>query len=103
MNRFSKILLQASSLLAAVVATGRSSFACGDEAQSSALQAADPYVKQGLQVREGCWGGERASSEKKAVRQQLCKGYEYLFWLGTAVARAKVSLHIYDSDGKLAE
>src|SRR5207253_4324053 len=41
--------------------------------------------------------------EKKAVRQQLFKGNEYWFWLGTEVERAKVSVHIYDSEGKLAE
>jgi hypothetical protein len=41
--------------------------------------------------------------KKKAVRQQLFKGNEYWFWLGTEVDRAKVSVHIYDSDGKLAE
>lgn len=40
---------------------------------------------------------------KKAVRQQLFKGNEYWFWLGTEVERAKISVHIYDSDGKLAE
>ncbi|HET9801292.1 MAG TPA: hypothetical protein VFP82_06360, partial [Chthoniobacterales bacterium] len=43
------------------------------------------------------------SGEKKAVRQQLFKGNEYWFWLGTEVERAKISVHIYDSEGKLAE
>src|SRR6266481_447673 len=43
------------------------------------------------------------SGEKKAVRQQLFKGNEYWFWLGTEVDKAKVSVHVYDSDGKLAE
>jgi len=37
------------------------------------------------------------------VRQQLFKGNEYWFWLGTEVDHAKVSVHIYNSDGKLAE
>ena len=27
----------------------------------------------------------------------------YWFWLGTEVDKAKVSVHVYDSDGKLAE
>ena len=103
MNGFAKILFRTSSLLAAIVIMQRASFASVNDAQSFALQAAEPYVKQGFQVREDYWGGDLASGEKKAVRQQLFKGNEYWFWLGTEVDRAKVSVHIYDSDGKLAE
>ena len=103
MNGFAKILFRTSSLLAVVVIMQRTSFASVDDAQSFALQAAEPNVKQGFQVREDYWGGDLASGEKKAVRQQLFKGNEYWFWLGTEVDRAKVSVHIYDSDGKLAE
>ena len=103
MNRFAKVLLGISFLLAAVISMQRAACASVDDAQSFALQAAEPYVKQGFQVREDYWGGDLASGEKKAVRQQLFKGNEYWFWLGTEVDRAKVSVHIYDSDGKLAE
>ncbi|HEY4282996.1 MAG TPA: hypothetical protein VGM62_08015 [Chthoniobacterales bacterium] len=103
MNRFARILLRTSSLLAAVVIMERTSLASVDDAQSFALQAAEPYVKQGFQVREDYWGGDLGTGEKKAVRQQLFKGNEYWFWLGTEVDKAKVSVHIYDSDGKLAE
>jgi hypothetical protein len=103
MNRFAKVLLRSSSLLVAVMVMQRAACASVDDAQSFALQAAEPYVKQGFQVREDYWGGDLASGEKKAVRQQLFKGNEYWFWLGTEVDRAKVSVHIYDSDGKLAE
>ena len=103
MNRFAKVLLRSSFLLAAVIVMERAACASVDDAQSFALQAAEPYVKQGFQVREDYWGGDLASGEKKAVRQQLFKGNEYWFWLGTEVDRAKVSVHIYDSDGKLAE
>jgi hypothetical protein len=103
MNRFAKVFLRTSFLLAAVIVMQRAACASVDDAQSFALQAAEPYVKQGFQVREDYWGGDLASGEKKAVRQQLFKGNEYWFWLGTEVDRAKVSVHIYDSDGKLAE
>jgi hypothetical protein len=103
MNGFAKALSRASSLLAAVVVMQRAALASVDDAQSFALQAAEPYVKQGFQVREDYWGGDLGSGEKKAVRQQLFKGNEYWFWLGTEVDKAKVSVHIYDSDGKLAE
>lgn len=103
MNRFAKVILRGSFLLTAVIVMQRAACASVDDAQSFALQAAEPYVKQGFQVREDYWGGDLASGEKKAVRQQLFKGNEYWFWLGTEVDRAKVSVHIYDSDGKLAE
>ncbi|HEY7000688.1 MAG TPA: hypothetical protein VH330_03015 [Candidatus Udaeobacter sp.] len=103
MNRLAKLVLRASLLLAVVVVMERTSVASVDDAQSFALQAAEPYVKEGFQVREDYWGGDLASGEKKAVRQQLFKGNEYWFWLGTEVDKAKVSVHIYDSDGKLAE
>jgi len=103
MNRFAKLLLRVSFLLTAVIVMQRAACASVDDAQSFALQAAEPYVKQGFQVREDYWGGDLASGEKKAVRKQLFKGNEYWFWLGTEVDRAKVSVHIYDSDGKLAE
>jgi hypothetical protein len=103
MNRLAKLLLRVSFLLTAVIVMQRAACASVDDAQSFALQAAEPYVKQGFQVREDYWGGDLASGEKKAVRQQLFKGNEYWFWLGTEVDRAKVSVHIYDSDGKLAE
>jgi len=103
MNGFAKILFRTSSLLAAVVIMQRASFASVDDAQSFALQAAEPYVKQGFQVREDYWGGDLAPGEKKAVRQQLFKGNEYWFWLGTEVDGAKESVHIYNSHGELAE
>ena len=103
MNRFLKNFVRASSLLLILAALRPATFGSVDDAQSFALQAAEPYVKQGFQVREDYWGGDLGSGEKKAVRQQLFKGNEYWFWLGTEVDKAKVSVHVYDSDGKLAE
>ena len=103
MKPFIKIFFRTSLLLLAYVALQPAIFATVDDAQSFALQAAEPYVKQGFQVREDYWGGDLGAGEKKAVRQQLFKGNEYWFWLGTEADRAKVSVHVYDSDGKLAE
>src|SRR5437588_7912388 len=103
MNLLAKVLFRYGSPLLALVALQPAIFATVDDAQSFALQAAEPYVKQGFQVREDYWGGDLGSGEKKAVRQQLFKGNEYWFWLGTEVDRAKVSVHVYDSDGRLAE
>ena len=103
MNALVNVFLRGSFLLLPLIALQPSVFASVDDAQSFALQAAEPYVKQGFQVREDYLGCDLGSGEKKAVRQQLFKGNEYWFWLGTEVDRAKVSIHVYDSDGKLAE
>src|SRR5215813_1825123 len=106
-NPFAKVLLCTISLLAAIVVLPPAIFAQVDPttvyARAFALLAAEPYAKQGFHVREDYWAGGLASGETKAVRQQLFKGNEYWFWLGTEVDHAKVSVHIYDSDGKLAE
>src|SRR6266566_4302914 len=103
MTPFVKTLFCQVILLLILTAVRPAILASVDDAQSFALQAAEPYVKQGFQVREDYWGGDLGSGEKKAVRQQLFKGNEYWFWLGTEVDKAKVSVHVYDSDGKLAE
>jgi hypothetical protein len=93
--------------LAAIVVPPPAIFALVDNAtvyaRAWALLAAEPYVKKGFHVREDYWAGDLASGERKAVRQQLFKGNEYWFWLGTKVDKAKLSVHVYDSDGKLAE
>lgn len=78
-------------------------FASVDDAQAFALQAAEPYVKDGYQIREDYWGGDLGAGEKKAVKQQLFKGNDYWFWLGTEVEKATISVHIYDKEGKLVE
>lgn len=80
-----------------------SAHATVDDALSYALQAARPYVKEGFTVREDYWGGDLPVKQQKAIVQQLFKGNEYWFWMGTDVANAKISVHIYDAEGKLAE
>ena len=74
-----------------------------DDALSFALEAADPYVKEGFTVREDYWGGDLPVKQTKAIVHQLFKGDEYWFWMGTDTDKAKISVHIYDSDGKLVE
>jgi len=74
-----------------------------DDALSFALEAATPYVKSGFTVREDYWGGDLAVKQQKAIVHQLFKGNEYWFWMGTDAENAKISVHIYDSDGNLAE
>src|SRR5256885_15635319 len=103
MNGFTKSGVRTALCLAVCFGLLHGAAGTVDDAQSFALQAAEPYVKEGFQIREDYWGGDLGSGEKKAVRQQLFKGNEYWFWMGTEVERGKISVHIYDSEGKLAE
>jgi hypothetical protein len=74
-----------------------------DDAISRALEAIDPYVKQGYTVRGDQWGGDLAVKEQKAIPHTLFKGNDYWFCMGTDVDNARVAIHVYDSKGKLAE
>ena len=74
-----------------------------DDALSFALEAAAPYVKEGFTVREDYWGGDLPVKTTKAIVHQLFKGNEYWFWMGTDEKNAKISVHVYDSDGNIAE
>jgi hypothetical protein len=98
-KRIALILLAASAL-----ATGATrAYSTIDDALSFALEAASPYVKEGFTVREDYWGGDLGVKQHKAIVHQLFKGNEYWFWMGTDLKEAKISVHIYDSDGNLAE
>src|SRR5262245_8363261 len=92
-NPIARVFLCTTSLLLAIVVLPSAIFASVDPttvyARAFALLAADPYVKKGFHVREDYWAGDLASGEKKAVRQQLFKGNEYWFWLGTERDHAK--------------
>jgi hypothetical protein len=74
-----------------------------NDALSFALEAAIPAVKEGFTVRVEHWGGDLPSGQPKPIPHQLFKGNEYWFWMGTDCKGAKISVHVYDSTGKLAE
>jgi len=74
-----------------------------DDAISAAMEAADPYVKDGFTVREDQWGGDLAVGEKKAFQHTLFKGNDYWFFIATDTIKAEVSVHVYSSEGKLMD
>ena len=74
-----------------------------NDALSFAKEAAAPYAKQGFTIREDAWGGDLGVKDQQAVTAQLFKGNEYWFWLATDTRGAVITVHVYDSDGKLAE
>lgn len=98
MKKIISVLLALGTLLAP--SHGYSSI---DDALAFALEAAAPYVKEGFTVREDYWGGDLPVKTTKAIVHQLFKGNEYWFWMGTDEKTAKISVHVYDSDGNLVE
>jgi len=99
-----KTLSRISLMVFAAMALGLApALATVDDALSFAHEAAAPYVKQGFTVREDAWGGDLGVKDQKAVTAQLFKGNEYWFWLGTDTRGATITVHVYDSNGKLCE
>ena len=74
-----------------------------DDAHSRAMEAAAPCVKEGFLVRQEYWAGSLAARQPSVVKHQLFKGNTYWFWLGSDEDSAQVTVHVYDSSGKLAD
>jgi len=79
--------------------TGVALYAIVDEARSIALEAAEPYVAMGFEMREDHWGGSLKSGESKVVQHQLFRGNEYWFWAGTSSVESDVEVLIFDAAG----
>jgi len=79
------------------------SHATVNDSLSFAYEGAAPYVKQGFAFREDAWGGDLGEKDQQAVSAQLFKGNEYWFITGTDSRTATVTVHVYDSAGKLVE
>jgi hypothetical protein len=94
------ILTCAIGVLAAGLGTAKGTI---DDALSFAFEAAMPAVKEGFTVREEHWGGDLPTAQPKPIPHQLFKGNEYWFCIGSDIKNAVVSVHIYDSSGKLVE
>lgn len=90
-------------LLAALLFPGALAVGSLDDALSFAQEAATPYIAEGFTIREEYWGGDLPVKEQKAIVHQLFKGNEYWFWMGTDLGAAKISVHVYDAGGNLAE
>jgi hypothetical protein len=85
-------------LIAATLIAPSHAYSSIDDALSFAFEAASPYVKD-FTVREDYWGGDLPVKTTKAIVHQLFKGNEYWFWMGTDEKTAKISVHVYDSEG----
>ncbi len=63
----------------------------------------EPDARTGYNLRSDTWNGNLPAGETKPIGHQFFKGNDYHFYLTTDVKGAKVSVHIYDKDGNLAE
>lgn len=73
-----------------------------DDALSFAYEAALPYSKQ-YAIRKDSWGGDLGIKQRKAIEAQLFKGNDYRFFMASDIKGAIIEVHLYDSNGKLAE
>ena len=97
--RFVRRLIIAVTLLA----LGGKGLASVDDAIARATEAISPYVKQGYLVRDDQWGGDLGVKQEQAITHTLFKGNDYWFCTGTDNDSAKISIHVYDSRGRLVE
>ena len=70
-----------------------------DDSHSAAMEAAVPAVKDGFKIRQEYWNGTLKSGEQKIVKQQLFRGNEYWFFLGTDVEESTLKIDIFDRKG----
>lgn len=97
------VKIRISLLAIGALLAGLTARATVDDALSFALEAMSPYIKEGYTIREDTWGGDLPVATAKAISQQLFKGNDYWFTMGTDVKGATISVHIYDRDGNLVE
>lgn len=98
--RFAALVAAAILLLGSVV------YGFVHEGKSFAIEAAIPQLdlkENPFVLREAWWNGELKAGETKIIQHQLFKRNDYWFWLGVSQMESKVSIHIYDSDGRLAD
>ena len=76
------------------------------DGRSYAIEAALPELdkeENPFILRHSWWQGELAPGERNIIRHQLFNRNEYWFWAGCSDESAEISVHVYDSTGKLAE
>jgi len=90
-------------IVVSLLALGGRSLATVDDAIARAMEAISPYVKEGYLVRDDQWGGDLGVKQEQAITHTLFKGNDYWFTTGTDIDSAKISIHVYDSHGRLVE
>jgi len=77
-----------------------------DDARSFAIEAALPWLDQKdrpYSLRETWWGQDAKVKQVKIIRHQLFQRNAYWFWVACENLNAKISVHVYDEEGKLVD
>ena len=85
--------------VALLLATPLQLLAVVDDSHSMAMEAAVDAVKAGFKIRQEYWSGILKSGEQKMVKQQLFKGNEYWFFLGTDEDKIALKVEVLDRKG----
>ena len=91
---------------AVLAATASWVYAFVHDGKSFAIEAALPQLElkeRPFILREAWWNGELAVGKTKIIQHQLFLRNEYWFWFACSEEDSEVSIHIYDTEGKLAD
>ena len=70
------------------------------EARKVALDLAGAFANDGFKLRDGHWAGSIKQGEQAVVAVNLYAGNQYWFSVGASEAEKKVTVHVYDENGK---
>ncbi|MDB6069718.1 MAG: hypothetical protein JWL81_889 [Verrucomicrobiales bacterium] len=99
MSRFSSFSAAALLAAALIFQSAPAARASVDDSHSAAMEIAVDAVKAGFKIRQEYWSGTLKSGEQKIVKQQLFKGNEYWFFLGTDAEKIGMKIDIFDRKG----
>jgi hypothetical protein len=72
-------------------------------AHKAALDLAGAFSNEGFKIRDGHWSGMIKPHEHELVAVNLYAGNQYWFSVGATEATKKLSVNIYDENGKLVQ
>jgi hypothetical protein len=102
----SRLTLGTAAFAAIWASMAAGSHAITDDARSYAIEAALPQLDakdRPFSLRETWWAQDSMVGQPKIIRHQLFRRNAYWFWVATGNRKAKVSIHVYDSEGKLVD
>ena len=75
-----------------------------DDSLTLAIDGIQKYLKgKGFTLREDTWGGDLSAGKAKTISQQLYKGNDYWFCMGSASLGSTVRVRLYDSGGNAVD
>ena len=72
-------------------------------ARETALELAGAFTNDGYKIRDGHWSGEVKPDATQVIQVNLYAGNQYYFCLGATDKTKKVSVVVYDENGKAVD